>query len=68
VVVADFLLDENRLPQESFGFRPGDLILSVNNQEIAKTRDLDRVARGGGRLWRITILRGGKRISAVFSG
>jgi Do/DeqQ family serine protease len=55
-------------PAENFGFRPGDVIVSVNNQEIGKTRDLDRVTRGGGRVWRVTILRGGQRISAVFSG
>jgi Do/DeqQ family serine protease len=55
-------------PAENFGFRPGDVIVSVNNQEIGKTRDLDRVTRGGGRVWRVTIMRGGQRISAVFSG
>ena len=55
-------------PAASYGFRPGDLIVSVNNEEIGKTRDLDRVARAGGRVWRVTIMRGGQRISAVFSG
>lgn len=65
VVVVDVA---NGSPAENFGFRPGDLIVSVNNQEIGKTRDLDRVTRGGGRVWRVTILRGGQRISAVFSG
>jgi S1-C subfamily serine protease len=65
VVVVDVT---NGSPAENFGFRPGDLIVSVNNQEIGKTRDLDRVTRGGGRVWRVTILRGGQRISAVFSG
>jgi hypothetical protein len=42
--------------------------VSVNNEGIAKTRDLDRVARAGGRFWRVTIVRGGQRISAVFTG
>jgi len=55
-------------PAQSYGFRPGDLILSVNNEEIARTRDLDRLTRAGGRVWRVTIQRGGQRISAVFSG
>jgi Do/DeqQ family serine protease len=55
-------------PAESYGFRPGDLILSVNNEDINKTADLDRAVREGGRLWRVTIVRGGQRISAVFSG
>jgi S1-C subfamily serine protease len=53
---------------ENFGFQRGDLILSVNDKAIEKTHDLELVARSGGRLWRITILRGGQRISAVFSG
>ena len=55
-------------PAESYGFRPGDLVVSVNNEDIARTRDLDRLARAGGRLWRVTIVRGGQRISAVLSG
>ena len=55
-------------PAQSYGFRPGDLILSVNNEDIAKTRDLDRLSRAGSRVWRVTIQRGGQRISAVFSG
>jgi hypothetical protein len=40
----------------------------VNNRTIGKTRDLAQVAREGGRLWRVTIVRGGQKISAVFSG
>ena len=37
-------------------------------RKIAKTRDLERVAKAGARLWRITIQRGGQQISAVFGG
>ena len=55
-------------PAANYGFRPGDIIVSVNNETIAKTRDLDQAARAGSRLWRVTIQRGGQRISAVFSG
>jgi Do/DeqQ family serine protease len=55
-------------PAASYGFRPGDIIVSVNKENIAKTSDLDQAARAGSRLWRVTILRGGQRISAVFSG
>jgi len=55
-------------PAQSYGFRPGDIVVSVNNENIAFTHDLDRVARAGSRLWRVTILRGGQKISAVFSG
>ncbi len=53
---------------QSVGFRKGDIVVSVNNQKIAKSADLDRIARSGGRQWRITIRRGGQQISVIFSG
>jgi Do/DeqQ family serine protease len=53
---------------QSIGLQRGDIVLSVNNQDIAKTSDLDRVVRAGGRLWRLLINRGGQQISATFSG
>ena len=55
-------------PAQSFGFRRGDVVLSVNNQKIAKSADLERVTNAGGRQWRVTIVRGGQQISAMFSG
>src|SRR5262249_33668589 len=53
---------------QSVGFQRGDVVLSVNNQKIAKSSDLERIAGAGSRLWRITIQRGGQQISVVFSG
>jgi type II secretory pathway component PulC len=50
------------------GFRRGDVLLSVNEQKIAKTRDVERIAQSGSRVWRVVILRGGQQISAVFGG
>ncbi len=52
----------------SFGFRPGDIIVDVNGQRIEKTADLEKVSETPARAWRVTIQRGGQRISAVFSG
>ena len=52
----------------SLGFQAGDLILSVNNERISNTHELDRVLRAGSRVWRITIVRGGQEISVVLSG
>jgi Do/DeqQ family serine protease len=52
----------------SYGFARGDLILAVNNERVAKPQDLDRIARSGSRLWRITLLRAGQQISVVLSG
>ena len=38
---------------QSIGLQRGDIVLSVNNQKIEKTADLDRAVRAGGRLWRV---------------
>ncbi len=53
---------------QTIGFRKGDIVVSVNNQKIEKSADLDRITRAGGRQWRVTINRGGQQISVVFSG
>jgi len=62
VDVADGTLAQN------LGFQRGDIVVSVNNGKIAKTRDLEKVAKAGSRVWRVVIQRGGQRISAVFGG
>jgi Do/DeqQ family serine protease len=53
---------------QSLGFHRGDLVLSVNNQRIARTRDLERATAQPSRVWRITIMRGGQQMSVVLSG
>jgi len=53
---------------QSIGLQRGDIVLSVNNQKIEKSADLDRITRAGSRLWRVMIDRGGQQISATFSG
>ncbi len=55
-------------PAQSLGFRKGDIVLSVNNQQIVKTRDLERATAQRSRIWRITIRRGGQQMSVVMSG
>jgi len=55
-------------PAQSVGFQKGDIVVSVNNQKIAKSADLDRITHAGGRQWRITIQRGAQQISVMFSG
>jgi len=55
-------------PARSLGFQKGDIVLSVNNQKIAKPTDLDRIVNAGSRQWHITIVRGGQQISVVLSG
>jgi len=53
---------------QSIGFQKGDIVVSVNNQKIAKSADLERITNAGSRQWRITIDRGGQQISVMFSG
>jgi Do/DeqQ family serine protease len=53
---------------KSVGFQKGDVVVSVNGQNIAKSSDLDRIANAGSRSWRVTIDRGGQQISVMFSG
>ncbi|MFN3657774.1 MAG: DegQ family serine endoprotease [Pseudolabrys sp.] len=49
-------------------FQRGDVIQEVNGEAIRKTADLERATRSPQRSWRITILRRGQKISAVFGG
>jgi Do/DeqQ family serine protease len=53
---------------QSLGFQRGDVVVAVNDVKIEQTRDLDRVTRAQNRLWRITIVRGGRQMSVVFGG
>jgi Do/DeqQ family serine protease len=50
------------------GFQKGDVVLAVNDAAIEKTADLVRATERSSRLWRITIQRGGQRVSVVFGG
>jgi Do/DeqQ family serine protease len=52
----------------NLGFQRGDIIQEVNGERIAKTADLERVSKVPRGSWRIGILRGGQKISAVFNG
>jgi Do/DeqQ family serine protease len=53
---------------QSVGFQKGDIVVSVNGQNIAKSSELERITNAGSRSWRITIQRGGQQISVMFSG
>jgi Do/DeqQ family serine protease len=52
----------------NLGFRRGDIVVSVNGERIAKTRDLAKATDTPNRSWQIVIRRGGQQISAVFNG
>ena len=65
VVILDV---DNGSYASNLGFRRGDVIVSVNNEKIAKTRDLERATAAPNRSWRIIIRRGGQQITATFNG
>ncbi len=65
VVVTDVAGDSTAA---NVGFQKGDIILSVNNQKIARTTDLEKATRDSSRLWRIKLVRGGQQINATFGG
>ncbi len=53
---------------QSLGFQRGDVIASVNDEKIARTRDLDRIVKDSNRRWAITLIRGGQTISVRSAG
>jgi Do/DeqQ family serine protease len=65
VVIVDVA---NGSPAQQLGFQKGDLVLSVNDATIGKTRDLEQVAGKQNRVWRITIVRGGQQMSVELRG
>ena len=50
------------------GFQKGDIITAVNGQKIVHTGDLVKATKDTGRLWRITLVRGGQQLSVVLGG
>jgi hypothetical protein len=44
------------------------VIAAVNNEKIARTRDLDRIAKEQSRRWAITLVRGGQTITVQLGG
>jgi S1-C subfamily serine protease len=65
VVILDI---QNGTLAKSLGFQRGDIVITVNNEKIDKTRDLERITKDQARLWRVTLMRGGQQVSVVFGG
>jgi Do/DeqQ family serine protease len=65
VVLADV---EEGSPASRVGFRKGDMILAVNGERVATSKDLERLLRSGSQMWRITINRGGQVLTSVLGG
>jgi Do/DeqQ family serine protease len=52
----------------NIGFQKGDIIVSVNNQKIIRTSDLERASSQTVRLWRITFVRNGQQFNVTLGG
>jgi Do/DeqQ family serine protease len=50
------------------GLQKGDLVLSVNDEKINTTRDLEKAAAARPRYWKLAIGRGGEVIQSMFGG
>ena len=58
----------NGSPAQRLGFRRGDVVVSVNDKPIQKTRDLDQATKQEGRQWRLVLMRGGQKLAVQFGG
>ncbi|MEC8793488.1 MAG: PDZ domain-containing protein, partial [Pseudomonadota bacterium] len=55
-------------PAARSGFRPGDLLVSVNDRKIARVSDVKRILGGRPAGWVIAIRRNGKVLTGEFEG
>lgn len=55
-------------PAAQAGFQPGDVVVEVNGQKIARTKDLESATATPMRAWRVVVVRGGRAISAMLPG
>jgi Do/DeqQ family serine protease len=55
-------------PAQQFGFQKGDILLAINGQKPASSREADRLARERPYLWRLQIGRGGQVFTQVVRG
>ena len=65
--VAIVAMVNGTLPHQG-GFQKGDLVLAINGDKVATTRDLDRMMRGGSGAWQIMINRAGQVMTTVIGG
>ena len=66
VVVADGRATNSTAAQ--VGVQKGDVVVAVNGQKIATTRDLEKACAERARLWDLTIQRGGETIRTQLGG
>jgi S1-C subfamily serine protease len=55
-------------PAHRLGFQRGDIVVSINEQNVATSKDLERATANANRMWQVTIIREGRQVSATFGG
>ncbi|MDF2999643.1 MAG: protease Do [Xanthobacteraceae bacterium] len=55
-------------PADLTNLKAGDVILEVNGIAISRTADLVKATATPSRMWRITLQRGGRTLSAMLPG
>ncbi len=65
VVVADV---ESGSPAEDVGLQKGDVVVAINDQKIATTKEFESATAERKRYWKITIERGGQVFTSVVGG
>jgi Do/DeqQ family serine protease len=65
VVITDI---ERGSPAARAGFRPGDILMRINRNDILEVDDVVSATKGGGRSWSFEVNRNGRLIRQVFRG
>ncbi len=65
VVVSDV---EEGSSAANIGFQKGDIIMALNGERMATSRDVEAILRERRRAWEVTISRKGQTITSVFPG
>ncbi len=55
-------------PAERVGLRPGDVILTINQEEVASTRELASLSRSRPNVWRVEVSREGRVLRFAVRG
>ena len=48
------------------GFQPGDMVTDINGRAVRNVRELSSALSANSRVWRVTVQRGGRSITADF--
>ena len=59
---------EPRSPAARMGFRPGDVVVSAQGEDVADANQLAGLVETESRLWRISFSRGGRLSNIVIGG